>query len=236
MTRIARIVVPGQPHHITQRGNRREQVFFHEKDCEIYLRILKEQIALNGVQIWAYCLMDNHVHLVAVPLREDSLARCMAETHRQYTRYFNKRNGWTGHIWQGRFNSFPLEGNHVLAAIRYVERNPVRASIVQKAEDYAWSSAKHHVLGNADPLIADHPLRAAISDWAAFLAEGDQPDMTDDIKKHARTGRPMGDASFLSKLEKQFGRDLSIKKVGRKKQTDIAGGKPPANDEIGSLF
>ena len=153
MGRIARVVAEGMPHHVIQRGNRRQKVFFKDEDKQSYLTILKEQSERFGVNYWAYCLMDNHVHLIAVPETRESLARAIGEAHRRYTRMINFREGWRGYLWQGRFSSFLLEERHLYAAIRYVERNPVRVKIVKRAEDYKWSSAYAHVSKGGDELI-----------------------------------------------------------------------------------
>lgn len=139
MARLARIAAPGIPYHVTQRGNRRQPVFFQEDDYRAYLQELWRQSERFGLRIWAYCLMTNHVHLIAVPDHEQSLARGLGETHRRYTRRVNFREGWRGYLWQGRFGSVPLDELHLIAAMRYVERNPVTAGLVSRAEDYPWS-------------------------------------------------------------------------------------------------
>ncbi len=144
MARIARVVVPGYPHHIIQRGNRRMDVFFSDDDYLTYITLLKNATHRYGVAIWAYCLMTNHAHFIAVPRKADSLARCFADAHVKYTRMINKRQGWKGHLWQARFGSNVLDENYLRAAVRYVERNPVRAGIVDKAWEYRWSSAAWH--------------------------------------------------------------------------------------------
>ena len=145
MARLARVVVPEMPHHVIQRGNRRQVVFFSNEDKASYLKILSLQARLFGVKIWAYCLMNNHVHLIAVPKREDSLVKAVGETHALYTRMINFREGWRGYLWQGRFKSVVMDEQYLIAAMRYVELNPMRARIVAKAEDYEWSSARTHI-------------------------------------------------------------------------------------------
>ena len=125
MARLARIVVPGMPHHITQRGNRRQQTFFNSDDYSVYIDLMAQWCREQGVRIWAYCLMPNHVHLVAVPSSEGGLRRAIGEAHRRYTRRVNFREGWRGHLWQGRFASFVMDESYLLAAARYVELNPV---------------------------------------------------------------------------------------------------------------
>ena len=215
MARIARVVVSGVPHHVIQRGNRRLPVFFRDTDRQAYLSYLKESSEEFGIDYWAYCLMDNYVHLIAVPKREDSLSKGVGEAHKSYTRLVNFREGWRGHLWQGRFSSYPLDEPYLYAAIRYVERNPVRARLVKKAEDYPWSSAKAHVFGIKDPFLSEHFLKAEIRDWSTFLSEGDGEDQNR-FELHSRTGRPCGDKGFFDRLEKTTGRILRKRKPGPK--------------------
>jgi putative transposase len=133
MPRLARIVVPGLPHHVTQRGNRREAIFFEDGDQEVYRDLLREQAEKTGVSVWAYCMMPNHVHLILVPCEPDSLGRAVGETHRRYTNFINARGRWTGHLFQSRFASVALSDTHLLRAVRYVSLNPVRAGLVPRA-------------------------------------------------------------------------------------------------------
>ena len=145
MARISRAVVPDTPHHITQRGNRRQQTFFSDADYDTYVGLMHRWCAHYGVEIWAYCLMPNHVHLVAVPEREDSLAQAIGEAHRRYTRFVNEREGWRGHLWQGRFTSYVMDERYLLACARYVETNPVRANLATQPAEWRWSSARAHL-------------------------------------------------------------------------------------------
>ena len=217
MARTARIIIPNYPHHIIQRGNRSQNVFFSDQDKKFYIELLYKHAVQSGVTFWAYCLMDNHVHLIAVPANEDSLARGIGEVHRNYTRMINFRKGWRGYLWHGRFISYPLDENYLYAAVRYIERNPVRAGLVKRAEDYPWSSAKAHVLKEKDILLSDNFMLSEIKDWSSYLAE-DQRDMDSNLfRKHARTGRPLGDEKFLTKLEEITGRILRKRKPGPKK-------------------
>ncbi len=147
MARIARFVVPGLPHHVTQRGNRRERVFFGDDDYELYRDLLASQCRKQGVACWAYCLMPNHVHLILVPDREEALARALGETHRRYASVVNARARVTGHLFQSRFGSVVIDEEHLAAAARYVALNPVRAKLVARAEDWRWSSARAHLRG-----------------------------------------------------------------------------------------
>lgn len=193
-------------------------MFFTEEDKTIYLRILKAQSRKYGVDYWAYCLMDNHVHLIAIPQTQESLALAIGEAHRRYTWIINSRQGWRGYLWQGRFNSFPLDPTYLYSAVRYVERNPVRAGIVKRAEDYPWSSAKAHVRKFRDPLLSDFYLMDEIANWKEYLQNNDGRENLNILRKHARTGRPLGEKSFIEDLEKNLGRVLAKQKPGRKPQ------------------
>lgn len=210
--------MPGVPHHVTQRGNRRQQTFFETADYRAYLDLMAESCGRSGVAIWAYCLMPNHVHLIAVPEAADSLRRAIGEAHRRYTRRVNAREDWRGHLWQERFASFPMDDAHLLAAVRYVELNPVRAGLVQRPEDWPWSSAVAHLDGDCDRLAGHSALVEEIGDWAAFLAGGLEEEAHAAIRKHERTGRPLGDAAFLDRLEAALERPLRPRTRGRKPQ------------------
>jgi REP-associated tyrosine transposase len=213
MARIARVVVPDFPHHVIQRGVRRMDVFFSDDDREEYLSLLAEQGKRFGVHYLAWCLMTNHVHLIAVPETKSSLAQGIGEAHRRYTRYINFREGWRGYLFQGRFHSCPLDGNHLLAAVRYVLRNPVHAKIAERPWDYMWSSARWLVgLADSDKLATDSNLFDDIRDWRSFLAAHD--DLAPSIRIHTRTGRPLGDEQFIDRLESLTGRALRPRKRG----------------------
>lgn len=218
MARLARLVVPGMPHHVIQRGNRRLDVFFSNEDRLTYLALLRRACRRYGVQIWAYCLMRNHVHLVAVPREERSLAQCFADAHVRYTRRINMRNGWQGHLWQARFRSSVLDERYLIAAVRYVEQNPVRAGLVRVPWEYRWSSAAWHVgTVGTDPLVVgDQPLRDVIDDWRGFLdTESDAREVAV-IRHETHVSRPLGNERFIRQLEIQFGRSLVRGKAGRR--------------------
>ncbi|MBC7349968.1 MAG: transposase [Candidatus Aminicenantes bacterium] len=217
MTRIARIVVPGIPHHIIQRGNRNQKVFFSDKDKSLYLDILRFNATKHKMQVWCYCLMYNHIHLIAVPERVDSLARAIAETHRKYTYMINIRHNWKGFLFQGRFSSFPMDEAYLYCCARYVERNPVRAGLVNLAEEYAWSSARAHVFGFFDPVLSPMPLITQIQDWSAFLRGQEKEEDLEQLRKNQSTGRPLGDEVFTERLEKLTGRILKMRRPGRPK-------------------
>jgi len=217
MARIARVVAPGCPHHITQRGNRRQQVFFGDDDYLAYLEMLAEWCGKCKVDIWAWCLMPNHVHLIAVPQNSEGLARAIGEAHRRYTRLVNFREGWRGHLWQERFASFPLDEVHLLAGARYVEMNPVAARLVSHPDEYRWSSARAHLAGRDDGLVKVAPLLEMVGDWRAFLELSPQEEV-DLFHCHERTGRPLGAATFTRRLENELGRMLQPQKPGPRKQ------------------
>jgi putative transposase len=241
MPRIPRIVIPGVPYHIAQRGNRRQQVFFEKNDYLFYLHLLKKHGTEAGVQFWAYCLMPNHVHFIAVPGRPDSLTKAMSVADRKYAQAINLRHDWTGCLWQGRFFSCPLDHAHLLAATRYTERNPVRSGLVSAPIDYPWSSAHAHVRNSPDPLISDSPLMEEIKDWRAFVGQEEDEKSLRQLREYTSTGRPLGDDAFLKQLEKISGRQLTRKKPGRKSGngvtgTDFGGGKSGNEVTVTDLF
>ena len=218
MGRIARVVIPACPHHVVQRGNRRQIVFFSEDDKRLYLKILSYYCRKEGVEVWCYCLMDNHVHLIAVPRKSESLAKAIGETHKKYTWMINIRENWKGHLWQGRFLSYPMDEGHLYLAVRYIERNPVRAGIVKKAEDYPWSSAKSRVFRVPDKVLTEFCLNSDIKDWSSYLQGKEKEEDLDIFRKHETTGRPLGDKDFITKAEEITGRTLRKKKAGRPKK------------------
>lgn len=214
MARIARVVVPCIPHHVTQRGNRSQRTFFSEDDYKSYLEVLWQWCARFGTAVWAYCLMPNHAHLVLVPSTLDGLRRAVGEAHRRYTVRINSREGWTGHLWQGRFCSYPMDNRHFLAAVRYVETNPVRAGIVSRAEDYPWSSARAHIQGH--PVFGSDPLPQLVPDWRSFLLQCADDQEKKRMHYHEKTGRPMGDEAFVGMLERYLNRSLCPGMPGRR--------------------
>ncbi len=221
MPRISRVVVPGLPHHITQRGNRREDVFFDDDDRRHYLKLLSHYAAHTGLAIHAYCLMTNHVHLVAVPATEQSLSACLGPLHLRYAQHINRRQAVCGRLWQGRYFSCPLDEAHYAEAVRYVELNPVRAGLVRRAEEYAWSSAASHVAGSPEePLTDASTLREAVDDWSAWLHEPLDEGRVNTIRQRTMTGRPAGDREFVTRLGERLGRMLSTRQPGRPRKRD----------------
>ncbi len=200
MPRLVRIVIPGIPHHVIQRGNRSHTVFFSDADKQLYLDILKIQSYIHGLAVWCYCLMDNHVHLIVVPEKEESLALGIGEAHRKYTLMINRTHKWKGGLWQGRFVSYPMDEFYTFKAIRYIERNPLRAKIVKRPADYAWSSARSHILRTKNDLLSPFWLTEAEIDWNAYLGSGSIEEDDALFLKHERSGRPLGRKGFLDEL------------------------------------
>jgi len=216
MARLARVVAAGVPHHVTQRGNRRQQTFFSDDDYAAYRELLTEGCRSAGVEVWGYCLMPNHVHLILVPPDEGGLRAALAEAHRRYSRRVNFREGWRGYLWQGRFASVPMDEGHLLACARYVELNPVRARLAAQPQDWPWSSARAHLAGRDDGVAQVSPLLERMGDWAEFLAGGLSEAEHRAIRSGERTGRPLGSAEFTAELEKRLGRVLARRKPGPK--------------------
>jgi putative transposase len=220
MPRVARIVSSGAAHHVVQRGNNRQAVFFVDDDRRAYLGFLAEQCERHGVSLLAYCLMTNHVHLVAVPKTESSLARAVGRAHWLYTQYINRLHRRSGHLWQNRFFSCPLDAYHLWQTCVYVERNPVRARMVRLAWRYPWSSAAVHVGEVAAPPWLDleewrawRPPRG----WRRELRRPEDADAVQRLVEATMRGRPLGSDSFLSKMEHRLGRRVRAKPVGRPK-------------------
>lgn len=216
MPRIARAIVVGYPHHITQRGNYRQAVFESDEDYIRYLEWLSLYCKKYSLKIWAYCLMGNHVHFIAVPMGPDSMAKTFNTLHMRYSQHFNMKNKATGHLWQGRFYSCVLGERHLYAGIRYVENNPVRARIVRTAEEYRWSSAHGHVKEKTDPVLSeDCYVVEKIRDWSAYLREKEESFLVDEIRQNTKTGRPCGDDGFICRMEELLGRRLAAFPWGR---------------------
>lgn len=215
MARLPRLVVPGYPHHLTQRGVRSMAIFTSDVDRISYLSFIAEECKRYNVEVLAWCLMTNHVHFIAVPKAEQSLARAFGEAHRRYTRMKNFTEGVRGYLFQGRFSSCVLDQHHLLAAVRYVELNPVRADMAQQAGEYVWSSAQFHLgLVKNDPLVADGNLLGLVTNWEEFLCR-ETDEGLERVVTATRTGRPAGDEAFLAALETVTGRDMRKKQAGR---------------------
>ncbi len=197
MPRTARVVIPGAPHHVIQRGNRRQTTFFSEQDYRLYRAIAAEVFANEGVEVWAYCLMPNHVHLIAAPSDPGGLARAMGAAHLRYTRVVNRREGWTGFLWQGRFVSFPMDETYLLQCARYIGLNPVRAGLVRRAVEWPWSSVRSHLEGGADKLLTAEPMADRLG---AALGGFFDVDVEEEARRRFRaastTGSPAGRRSL----------------------------------------
>ena len=216
MARLARVVVPGVPHHVTQRGNRRERVFFDDDDCRAYLELISAAAKRSGTAIWSYCLMPNHVHFLMVPSEPDGLRKTFAEAHRRYTGRINARFKWTGHLWQGRFSSTPMDGRHTIAAIRYVAMNPVRAKLAERAGDWPCSSVRAHLAGADDGVVETRPVLDLVGDFAMLLDEPEDAGAVAALRRSRTTGRPAGSEGFMTALEDRLGRILAPAKRGPK--------------------
>ena len=217
MARIGRFVVPGLPHHVTQRGNRRERVFFSDADYQLYRDLLHEACARETVAVWSYCLMPNHVHLILTPATPEGLGRALGKAHRRYSAFVNARNRVTGHLFQARFSSAVMDEEHLMAAARYVAMNPVRARLVERAEDWPWSSARAHLAGRDDGLVEVAPLLARCGGrFADLIAEDPAPALIAGLRAAETIGRPLGAPPFLDRLAAIAGRDPRPQKRGRK--------------------
>ena len=216
MARQARITLPHSPHHIMQRGNRGEKVFLEKGDFQFYLDLLKEQCNESTIEILSYCLLPNQIHLLVVPQNETMLARAIGETHRRYTITINKRQNWTGHLFQNRFFSYVCDDPYSLRAIRFIETMPVTAGITNKPENYLWSSARSRIRFSTENFVKTYQSFHTINDWHSFLARPMDEDELKTIQMHLQTGRPRGRDSFLDRIETNLGRTVRPQKRGRK--------------------
>ena len=219
MARLARIVIPGLPHHVTQRGNRREAIFFQDGDHEVYLDLLAEQTLKAGVAVWAYCLMPNHVHLILKPAHRGDLGQAVGEAHRRYTNFINARGRRTGHLFQSRFASVVLADLHLIRAVRYVSLNPVRAKLVARPQDWKWSSVRAHVSGVDDALVSVRPVLDRIPHLKDLLQAGLEDDYGE-LRRAEAAGRPLGTPEFVNGLETVLGRKIARRAPGRKPATE----------------
>jgi len=216
MPRVARIVISGNEHHVTHRGNNRQDVFFTHDDRRAYLAFLREQAVKHGVRIVAYCLMTNHVHLVVTPPGGDALAKAIGRTHSLYAQCVNRLHRRSGHLWQARFYSCVLGDSHLVNTMAYVERNPVRVRIVRQAWEYPWSSAAAHVTGSDSTSILDLAAwRVPTAEWRQRLQQPDDEDFLAAIRNRTSTGRPLATDSALSKLEALLNKRLRALPIGR---------------------
>ena len=217
MSRRSRMIIPGVPHHVTQRGNRRERIFFEPGDEALYLDLMSEQLRRRAVACWAYCLMPNHVHFILTPTDEDGLSRAVGEAHRRYAAFIGARGRWTGHLFQSRICSVAMDEDHLLAAFRYVALNPVKAGLVAQAADWPWSSARAHLAGSDTRQVTVGPALSRIDDFAAFVAgEPNDDPRWSEVLQAELIGRPVGAKTWVEALEKTLNRTLSPKRRGRK--------------------
>jgi len=219
---MARVVAAGIPHHVTQRGNARQSVFDDSVDRRTYVTLLRRYASEHELPIWAWCLMSNHIHLLAVPKTGAALANALGHTHRDYARYHNARSGKSGHLWQARYYSCPVDALGVCTVMAYIERNPVRAGLVELAEDYPWSSAVAHVTNRDDSGLLD--AAPALEEytqerWRETLRVGVEDEaLRQRIRLATMTGRPFGSAEFTEELERAAHRRLRTRPAGRPKK------------------
>ena len=218
MPRQARNVFANTPHHVTQRGNRQSDVFFCDADKDYYLKLLHRYSQDHQVEVLAYCLMSNHTHLILKPSAEDGLQKVLKPLHMRYAQYINKKNDWSGHLWQGRYFSSALDEKYTYHAFRYVENNPVQAKMVAKAVDYQYSSARHHCGLLTDKLLSKYDIGVSKQDYEAYLDQTADQKNINILRRNINKGLPCGSDNFISELGRGLGRDLFFKQTGRPKK------------------
>ena len=222
MPRIARAVAVGFPHHVTQRGNNKDTVFFVDKDKDKYLSLLKKYADKWNSPLLAYCLMNNHIHLLTKPLEDVSLYKMMQGVTLCYTQYINRKYKRTGRLWESRYHSCIVDQERYLWAVaRYIEQNPVRAEIVEKEEDYLFSSARAHKIGNKDDVLGEELINEAErNDYREFISLRASEEAIKEIRYFTRTGRPLGSEDFINAMERTLQRKLAISPLGRPKEKE----------------
>ena len=233
MPRRPRFVLPGTAHHVTQRGNNRQAVFFSDQDRIRYLHMLRHNSRRYDVRILGWCLMTNHVHLIAIPGVSESLSLWLRQTHSQYSWEMNRHHNRVGHLWQNRFFSCPLGPTHLLSAMRYVDLNPVRAGITAEPWDWRWSSARAHTSPHLRDQLLGWPWLSWVdearlgtwsyTDWKTALLLASRPDELDPIRRATKLGEPLGSDEFVRDLEAKAGRRLRVQARGRPPATMAAG-------------
>ena len=221
MARLPRVVITDVAHHVTQRGNARQVILADDADCTAYLELLRQYCELYRLALLGYCLMSNHVHLIVVPRASEALRQTLKQTHGRYAAYWNARTASSGHVWQGRFYSCPLEESHLWAALRYVELNPVRAGMVAAAARWRWSSAAAHCIPGASAQLLDLDQwrkRWTAAEWREYLASAESATEADALRRCTHTGRPLGSSEFVAQLERAILRPLAPRKGGRPKK------------------
>ena len=222
MARLARVVVPGLPHHVTQRGNHREAVFFGAADYRAYLALVASAAKASGTEVWAYCLMPNHVHFIMTPSHPDGLRATFAEAHRRYSARIHARLKLTGHLWQGRFSSTPMDERHLIAAARYIAMNPVVDGLVKRARDWKWASTRAHLARVDDGVVVTGPILARVENFAGMLKGVEDEAAVRALLSSRTTGRPVGAAEWIKALEVETRRGLAAGKRGPKaKDVDV---------------
>ena len=205
-------------HHVTQRGNARQFILASDSERMVYLDLLRQAVQLHPLSLIGYCLMSNHVHLVVIPRKAEALATALKQAHGRYASYWNATHGSSGHVWQGRFYSCPLDSVHLWEALRYAELNPVRAELVGKAQEWKWSSAAAHCgEGEPDACLDMEPWRQhwSFTSWRPFLSAGETESDLAALRQCTHTGRPLGTKEFIESLEQSTQRKLAPHTGGR---------------------
>jgi putative transposase len=225
MPRFSRISIVNVPHHVTQRGNARQFILATDEEREVYLGLLRKYAGLYALSLLGYCLMSNHVHLIVIPHAADALAGALKQTHGRYAAYWNALHGSSGHVWQGRFYSCPLDSDHLWIATRYAELNPVRAGLVPQAEMWPWSSALAHTSSSKSDVhleLGTWRKRWIPDSWKEYLSAGETASEIKSIRQCTHTGRPLGGLDFVKSLEETTERQLTPRKGGRPRSLPAA--------------
>jgi putative transposase len=217
MPRKDRYIVPGLPHHLFQRGNNKQNVFRDLKDKRFFIEKIKREAEENSVRIGAYCLMTNHFHFLLFPDTKENFIRFVKSASQKYSQYFNRKYKRTGKVWENRYKLNIVDPEACWVLARYVERNPIRAGLVERVEDYEYSSAAVHLCGGIDDLVTEDILKGKRKEYIEFFHEkdADNKNELDRIRDVIQRQKAIGSKDFLGRLRERFGMDFNIRMRGR---------------------
>lgn len=224
MPRRPRVLIPGAPLHVIQRGNNRSACFFSEHDYRYYLEQLSRLADEHGCEIHAYCLMTNHTHLLLTPKGADSAALMMKALGQRYTQHVNRTYQRTGTLWEGRFRSCPIQAErYLLACYRYIELNPVRAGMVSHPAEYRWSSYGVNAAEADSSFVTSHPLYLALGRnpasrrgaYRELFRHALEPGTVNEIREATNGNVALAHPRFAAEIEQTLGRRVTAGRPGR---------------------
>lgn len=219
MPRTARASVGGICYHVLNRGNARGDVFHKDGDFAAFVKLISLANQRLPMRVLAFCLLNNHFHLVLWPRHDGDLSRWMQWLLTSHVRRYHRHYGSSGHVWQGRFKAFPVQKDgHLLALLRYVERNALRANLVSRAEEWRWSSLAWRPSGTRPEMLADWPIDCP-ADWVARVNRPQSKAEEDALKRAIERGTPFGSERWVARIASRLGLESTLRPRGRPPKT-----------------